>query len=677
MISESILFDILESGKHLLSDIKPSEWAENRIVMPKPHAGPLRYAESTPYTKEIIDRFASDDPVTDIALMGSAQFGKTKSIIIPAIGYFIENDPGNIIMTVGHEGLIKEAMADIDEMLDSTGLRKLIKPSAMRAKASQSGDTDTVKQFPGGYFKISSASNPKIWRQANYKIGLIDDYEAVKGSTKIAGNIRDLIEKRFTAYSKTKKIFYVSSPELATGSNILEVYNMGDQRKYMVPCPCCGEFIELLWETMPYSSSENLKAGITWKLDDDGSLIESSVGYICQACGGFFDDSDKLSITNKGYWKPTKKPVKPEFTSYYMNSLYSPPFMDDWKHYVYKFLECHPEGGGRKEGKYQAFLNLNLGLPYEPAGKIIESNILQSNVRDYEVGTLPEKMSIADGNGNIVMITCSADVNGRVDDARLDYEIVAWSESGSTYSVTHGSVGTFIPNESGVRVKKDREKLSYEHGVANSIWPIFENIIGQTFRTDTLNANGIGRGLNIFMTTVDVGYRDKEVWQFIDNSNKIIRGVKGDKEDKYIKYGMDIPLVKKGRERPKLYIVQVGLIKDDISELTALKWDYRNGANQPAGFMNFPNSSNGKYQLSNFFSHFAAEHRITIGVDGEIPSFRWVKLNSTVQNHMFDTRVYNHATREIIMFEISQELKTKSFVWSDLVKMFMANKKSN
>ena len=238
MINEYVLEDILEAGRYLISSIRPSVWAENNIIMPKPIPGPLRYADSTPYSREIIDRLSPDDPVRDIAIMGSAQWGKSASILIPAIGYIIENDPGNIIMTVGHESLVEEAMGKLDAMLDSTGLRRLIKATSNRAKSNKTGDTNTLKQFPGGYIKISAASNEKIWQQADYKYGFIDDYERVKRRSKGAGNIRDLIEKRFTAYSKTRKIVYLSSPELSEASNILEVYNMGDQRKYLVPCPC-------------------------------------------------------------------------------------------------------------------------------------------------------------------------------------------------------------------------------------------------------------------------------------------------------------------------------------------------------------------------------------------------------------------------------------------------------
>lgn len=656
MISESVLEDIIESGKYLISHIKPSVWAEERIIMPKPIPGPLRYS-NTPYTREIIDRFAMEDPVREIALMGSAQFGKTASIIIPVIGYIIENDPGNIIMTVGHESLIEEAMNKIDAMLDSTGIRKLIKPSAQRAKSNKTGDTNTLKQFPGGYLKVSSASNPKIWRQADYKYGLLDDYEAVKASTKVAGNTRDLIEKRFTSYAKTKKILYVSSPELANKSNILEVYNLGDQRKYLVPCPCCGDCIALEWEVQVGDEM----AGITWKTDERGRLILGSVGYVCQSCSGFFTDNIKHKIVNEGFWKATKEAFKPEFSSYQMNSLYSPAGMDDWEHYVYKYLECNPPGEARNESKYQTFLNLNLGLPYEKTVEAPKANELQRNIRPYEVGIIPEKLSMQDGNGKIILLTCSCDLNGIETDARLDYEIVGWSESGASYSIVHGSIGTFIPLEG--KNKADRNYWTYEHYKPRSVWPEFDKVIGNRYLTDT------GRAMKIFITGVDTGHYNYLAYPYIEKSQFQVVGLKGDKESKYIKYGVDVPTFKIGKERSNLYLVQVNQIKDELASLMKLKFDERNEQKQPSGFMNYPTPAGNLYQFKTYFSHYEAEHRVTESVDGELAVWTWKKKSNVHQNHFWDVRVYNMVLKDISVMLMCKDLKIKNYTWQDFVSI--------
>jgi phage terminase large subunit GpA-like protein len=657
MINEAVLEDVLESGKYLISTIRPSVWAESKIIMPEPFPGPLRYSETTPYTKEIIDRLSMDDPVREIALMGSAQFGKSKSIIEPGIGYIIENDPGNIIMTVGHEGLIEEAMNGIDYMLDTTELRRLIKPTAQRAKSNKTGDTNTLKQFPGGYFKIASASNPKIWRQANYRYGFIDDFEAVKSNSKIAGDTRDLIEKRFTVYAKTKKILYISSPELAAQSNILKVYNLGDQRKYLVPCPHCKKHISLEWE-VPVGDE---MAGITWKTDEHGSLITSSVGYVCQICGNFFTDNIKHKIVRDGYWKPTKQAFKPEFTSYYMNSLYSPPFMDDWTHYVYKYMECSPVGAPRIESKYQTFLNLNLGLAYEKSAEAPKANQLQSNIRPYEIGTLPEKLSIQEGNGKIMLLTCACDLNGIVEDARLDYEVVAWAESGASYSIKHGSIGTFIPLEG--KNKADREHWTYEHNKEKSVWPEFDKVVDQLFLTDT------GRAMKIFITGVDTGHYNYLAYPYVDKSIFNIVALKGDKESKYIKTGLDVASFKVGKERSNLYLIQVNQVKDELAALMKLNYDDRNDAKQPYGFMNYPTPAGELYQFKTFFEHYESEHRVTESVDGEITVWTWKKKSNVHQNHFWDCRVYNMALKDISVMLLCKDAKMKKYTWQDFVAL--------
>jgi hypothetical protein len=69
---------------------------------------------------------------------------------------------------------------------------------------------------------------------------------------------------------------------------------------------------------------------------------------------------------------------------------------------------------------------------------------------------------MSDGNGRIVLLTCAADMNGKVDDARLDFEIVAWAKSGASYSICHGSIGTFIPRENSLKEKNNCKTFDKE-----------------------------------------------------------------------------------------------------------------------------------------------------------------------------------------------------------------------
>lgn len=160
-----------------------------------------------------------------------------------------------------------------------------------------------------------------------------------------------------------------------------------------------------------------------------------------------------------GEWRPTSTPSEEGYFSYHLSALYAPVGMYNWERYVRQYIKANPIDGPQKTKEMQTFTNLVLGETFEEKGKQIKSNQLQKNTREYQIKTLPQRMSEVDGNGLIVLLTCACDLNGTVEDARLDYEVLAWTENGSSYSIDAGSIGTFIPNQT-----KNRKRLQIEKG---------------------------------------------------------------------------------------------------------------------------------------------------------------------------------------------------------------------
>lgn len=653
------LVDIILSSKVSISSIKPSDWVEQNVIMGKPFPGPYRYSR-TPYCREIIDCYSPSHPMRWLAFMKGAQIGASAGILIPILLWMIKNDPSNAYFLVGSPDLIEKATEKLDIGIDNAGLRQYIKPQVQRRKSQKTGDTNSKKEFSGGYIHIGSANNHKDIRDVSLKYGLFDDFESVKKKSKESGDTRKLLEQRFAAYMDTHKISYISTPELADESNIEAAYLLGDQRKYLIPCPCCGEYIELKW----YIKESDIIGGVTWKLDDNNKVISESVGYICQKCGGFFDDKNKNELLNNGFWKPTAEPSKPGYYSYHLSSLYAPIGMYDWEHYVNDYIEANPEGQPRNEDLWKTFCNVVLGETYKNPSTELKANLLQKNTRTYEIGTIPEKQSISDGNGKIVLLTFACDLNGTIDDARLDWEIVGWSENNTSYSIDHGSIGTFIPNESNKKNKVVREKWTYQHGRTNSIWPYLSQILGTEFKTDT------GRKMKILISGMDTGHLEHEAFAYVDTCNFYMVGLKGDKEEKYVNRFVEQAIFKPGISRQNLFLLRVGRIKDRLSAMMKLNWDSGNDDQQPSGFMNFPTPSNGKYLYNNYFSHFEAEVRKT-DKDG---NFIWEKKNTIVQNHLFDCRVYNIALKEIITSQVCKEMKIPNYTWADFVSIVTGKK---
>lgn len=660
--------EIIECARFLISTIKPSEWAEQNRLMTSdisPLPGMLSY-DNSPYTREIVDCFAPDHPARIIAVMKGAQIGFSTTVIEAAIGWIISQCPGNILFLVGHEELVEEAIAKVDRMIDNSGIRNLIKPNINRRKNMKTGDTNRKKEFPGGSLISGHPSNHKLLRNRSMQYGFIDDFEAAKSVTEQSGSTRKMIEQRFAAYAKKMKLAYISTPEIKQTSNIEPVFLMGDQRYYHIYCPCCSQPIPLLWEVTS-EKNQNNKAGITWQLDDNLQLIPGSVGYICQKCEGFFDDKNKNELLKKGFWKPTAEPSQPGYYSYHISSLYAPTYMYDWEHYVREYLIACPPGQAKNESEWKAFKNLVLGETYEAEGETPKGTDLQNNnARPYEIGIVPERLSERDGNGKIILLTCACDLNGIVDDARLDYEIVAWAMSGACYSITHGSIGTFKPGDT-KRADEKSDKWTYKLYQANSVWNELDKILDKTYMTDT------NRQIKIFLTGVDTGHYGDYAWQYMDKSNNVLVGLKGNKKDKYTPLGKDEKSFKFSVEKKNLYLVNHNYVKDKLSAAIKLKWNEQYDKIQPAGFLNFPFPDKEKYQYKTYFSHWESEHRvIKESKDGTGVGIIWEKKNSASQNHFWDVRVYNIVVKDIFVALFGKENKIQNPDWQDWVNFIVA-----
>lgn len=660
------IHDILEGARIQLSNLAPSDWAEKHRVLTSEvtsRPGPFRY-DYTPYWREPINRLQDEDESRIIAIMKGLQIGCSRGLVENGIGWIISESPGTILFLSGAQELAEEAMNQkVDQMIDSCGLRPLIRPNVLRTRNQRTGDTSKSKEFPGGSLTAGSASNHNLLRQRDIRYGFIDDFDGAKMSSASAGSTRGLIEGRFASYFHKMKLFYISTPELKQTSNIEPVYLLGDQRRYYIPCPCCNEHIPLFWSVDIPGTKE--KGGISWKLDNHGRVIEGSVGYICQHCAGFFDDSRKYQMNLNGEWRPTAEPSELGYFSYHISSLYAPPGHYDWEHYARKFTEANPPGG-RIEHLHKTFVNVTLGETYEHKGASPEANQVQSKMRDYKIGLIPEWLSEKDGSGKVIMLTCACDLNGIEKDARLDWEIVAWPESGSSYSIKHGSIGTFIFREGEKKEKIDRERWTYEHGQPRSVWPELEKVLSANYETDT------GRKMKVAVTGVDCGHYTNHAYTFIDKTSvPYVFGVKGDKEEKYRKWKQDMPLYKPAKERAKLYLLDVNYIKDLIAEHIKLEWDSRSGTNQPPGYMNYPQSADGLYQYENFFKHYGAEHRTDDIKEGIIVGTKWVKESTNDQNHFWDVYVYNYALKELWKDLVLKESPLKKGTWDDFVKYIL------
>lgn len=653
--------------------LKPSAWTEKNVYLTSDVSrfqGYYSYDKS-PYAREIIDTLSPDSPIKTVAVMKCAQAGITQGVIIPGICWIIDEAPAGTLFMAGDKELARNSVRTrLDPVIKSAGIQHLIRPNVTRKRNQRTGDTDFSKEFAGGQLIVEGSKNADKLRQFSVKYIFADDWEAAPYSDKNEGTVRDLLEGRATSFGNMAKIFYISTPAVQQSSNIEPVYEMGDQRKWHWRCPHCATFISVEWRVQ---LGPNQFAGIQYTVID-GHLDPKSVHYKCQKCSGKIYEKQKFDLNLSAKWIPTATPTRPEYRSYYMNALIIPPGFTSWVDLVYQWLEANPVNGPVNIDKLKTFINIRLGQTWEEKGETPRVHQLMQNTGQYRPGIIPDTTSKSAGNGTVVLLTLAVDLNGIMaegnEDVRVDWEIVAHCFSGVTYSIDHGSIGTFKRARDKTKYERDhdgeRDTWTYRHGVPFSVWPTLEKIMNTPLVYES------GKEKKIMLTLIDTG-------NFTHNANIFINaytggfcfGIKGQVEQNHRSVNKDTPVVRKSREQNKLYILEVNLIKDKVA--ANIKLTKGSNGYQPPGFMNFPEPRDGKYTMNSFFVQYEGEKRIPIHQGEQVIGYKWDKKNNQAQNHYWDVRIYNEAGKYVFidLFRQSNPKKYKDLKsWSDFATLF-------
>ena len=645
--------------------LEPSDWVEKNIFLTSAesrYAGFFSYDRS-PYSREIIDNLSPSSDVEISAVMKCSQSGFTAGVVVPMIPYIISQCPANTLFFSGSEKLVRDTVRDrLDPIIQNSGMKDYIRPNSVKKANQRTGDTDFKKEFSGGSLTCSTYK-PSSLRFYSAKFILADEFDDAPRTDKKEGSIRSLVEARAKSYGDTKKIVYISSPTTKGVSNIEEVYNDGDKRQWNWECPHCKTYIPILWKV---ERDNGTFGGIKWELDDENKLIDKSVHYECQNCGGRIDYKQKYELNLGGKWIPTCKPKQPQYRSYSFNALCNPPGFNSWTSLVHEFLKACPPNEPVDIGLLKTFTNVQLGELWEDRGKSPRATSLMNNIRNYPIGVVPDDTCEKDDSGKIALISLACDLGGIMDydnklyDVRLDWEIIAHTSCGQTYSIKHGSIGTFKRTQN--KTKKDmdedsdRVRFTYEHGAKNNVWDILKEIIYTPLQGQS------GMYYDIDITVIDTGHFTKLANNFITSiKDRKVFGVKGLGEDNYRKLDKNSPMITHSREnKGLLYLLDVNLIKDTIANNMALQKGL--DGSQPDGFMNFPQPAEGKYNLNSYFAHYEAEHRVPVTRNDVEIGYAWKKKREN--NHFFDVAVYNLAAREIFIADLKlYDSRNKDITW--------------
>jgi phage terminase large subunit GpA-like protein len=638
-------------------ELSPSEYIEKKRIIQK-HVSERMFGKfdwkNTPYMKQIVEHLSPYDPVTHIALMKGVRIGGTFALVHNGVPYVMSERPTNIMLLSANDNLATKTMEGVDNGIDGCNIRHLLGKGS-KVQTNSKGDTQKQKFFSGG-FKLFNFGGQSATNMRQETAGLIvaDELDAFKGISKDAGSFINLMEDRARSLGELKKIIYLSSPLLLDSSIIYELYLRGNQNVYYVPCPKCGEYIELVWNER---NENNTRYGVIFDIKN-GEVIRKSVRYRCGKCENDFSEKKyKYEMLNNGIWTPTIEREDKTFASYRISALYAPVTMDNWYDYAKQYQQAYPRGGIKDDAKFQVFENSVEGKPHKPQGQTLKSTKLQQNRREYKIGECPFELSKKDNNGDIMIISVQCDLNGYEHDGRIDYSVVGHSEKGPTYNIDAGSFGTFIPKvekqaleKEGVNVAKleaKRIKYTYQFGVENSIWDGFEEIVKQKF-------GKYERPVTIL--AVDVGHMDSYALEFVNKMRKygvFCVGVKGEKQEAFQDQGKtDFGYIYRNSTSGDFFLLNVNVIKDRLAKYINCNSYVKDDGQlkQESNFMNFPeyDTKVPKYTYRNFFAHYESEHKLEKKQEGTSPKFLWEKKRPTIQNHFWDVEVYNIFCRILI-----------------------------
>jgi len=449
---EEFLLGCLKSLPNEPATLLPSEWAEQNRFMTKtatPFPGKFKWKRS-PFWREPLDCLSPFDPTQKIAVMKGTQVGFTCAVLENGIGYGMACDPMPILFVSGDEKLISRAKKTrIEPMIDSSGLRDKIRPDSLKKGVRRTGDSGGMMEFAGGFITMCGPNNESNFQGLSFRALLLDEIDLYPYQLGKSGETVKVIEGRADAFKNRKKILYGSRPTVSfgiseteqdeedeeglikkdteVGSRILDLYNAGDKRKYMIPCPLCGKKQEL--DFFGGKTHEDIEYGI--KFDSaacrDGDF--SSVKYQCRHCGEQFEEFHKSEIIQPeagAEWVPTAKAKEPYYRSYHMSALYS--LTVEWWEIVKEFLQSKGD-----PSKLQLFYNRYLGLPFEDRSGGVRLEQLSDRQGRYVRNTLPKCNK---GEGPL-FLTAACDVQTGSKNPRLEVEIKAWGRDFKNWSIDY------------------------------------------------------------------------------------------------------------------------------------------------------------------------------------------------------------------------------------------------
>jgi phage terminase large subunit GpA-like protein len=398
-----------------------SEYIEGRRIMPTSTPFPGFWENSrTPYLVEPMDNMSPSSPIQREIDMKSTQMGFS-AMIENIIAYYMDIAPTEILYCSATEPLLRKwATKRLDPLIDSCDIRHKISAQTENLQKRRSGDLVLSKEFIGGNLDMASAQSASSLRSDTKRVLLRDEINGAPSELRTGeGNWLSVSMARTNAWGIRAKIADVSTPTGFDDQAIYSEFLLGDQRKFMVPCPRCGKFQELVW------GSERSQNGI--KAEFVAGEFKQAY-YQCDFCHEAFFNHEKSRLLSAGKWEPTAKSTSPLVVSRQISGLYRPSGMSGWSEMYRKYIDAKDD-----PEKMRGFVNLELGLPFKETGTRPKLDKVIELRGGYRQGTIPS---------GVLFLTAGIDVQrgqkrGDANPPRLELEVLGHGQKFQTWSILY------------------------------------------------------------------------------------------------------------------------------------------------------------------------------------------------------------------------------------------------
>lgn len=384
-------------------ELRVDEWAEEFMKLPKssPRPGDFSFDHSPP-ARRVHQVLSPSHPCNRVVAKVASQMFKTQTAL-NWIGALIHRRPRNILALEPTDTLVKRFSARVSTMIRNV---PELKERVAAAKSRDSRNTVQAKDFLGdATLYINTAGSAANLAEVSAPYIYVDEIDRLELNVDDEGDPVELAEARATQYASDSKFFYTSSPSIEGFSKIDELFAMGTQEVYHVPCPHCGHLHQLLLENFHF------------KRDPDTGYMDRA-WFVCPECGCEIDEHHKtkmlpdIGMGGQGRWVPTS-PGDGETVSFTLSAFYLPVGATTWLKLARQYSRAKERlKRGDHEGM-QVFYNTRLGLSYKNSESSTTAKQLQDRAEDIPQRVIPNEA---------LVVTMATDTQGN----RLEYQIEAW-----------------------------------------------------------------------------------------------------------------------------------------------------------------------------------------------------------------------------------------------------------